>query len=117
MAVRRAGRDASCPRSPPSAATARVKAGFFGMTDYDPTTWPRQPVGAVRLWDSGVTWREIETAPGVFDFSRLDAQVATARRQGRRRAASCSARRRGSTPPGRTRGVLRTLPARRRRRR
>ena len=52
------------------------------MTDFDPSTWPQAPVGAVRLWDSGVTWREIETIPGVFDFSRLDAQVDTARANG-----------------------------------
>ena len=67
------------PATSASAATARIPAGFFGMTDHDPTSWPTQPVGAVRLWDTGVTWRDIETSNGVFDFSRLDAQVAAAR--------------------------------------
>ena len=55
---------------------------MFGMTDFDPSTFPQAPVGAVRLWDSGVTWREIETSPGVFDFSRLDVAVSTARNRG-----------------------------------
>src|SRR6476646_9139273 len=67
------------PATSASAATARVPAGFFGMTDHDPTSWPAQPVGAVRLWDTGVTWRDIERSNGVFDFTRLDAQVASAR--------------------------------------
>ena len=67
------------PATSASAATARIPAGFFGMTDHDPTSWPAQPVGAVRLWDTGVTWRDIERSNGVFDFTRLDAQVASAR--------------------------------------
>ncbi len=66
------------------AATPRVKSAFFGMTDNDPTSWPTEPVGAVRLWDTGTTWRDIETSQGVFDFSRLDAQVAAARSHGAR---------------------------------
>jgi hypothetical protein len=63
------------------AARARgvvVPASFFGMHDTDPTTWPTAPVGAVRLWDTGVTWKDIETSPGVYDWARLDAQVAAA---------------------------------------
>ncbi len=34
------------------------------MHDGDAVSFPAAPVGAVRLWDSGVSWREIETAPG-----------------------------------------------------
>lgn len=29
----------------------------------------------VRLWDCGVTWKDIHLAPGVFDWTRLDALV------------------------------------------
>ena len=47
------------------------------MHDHDPLSWPDAPVGSLRAWDAGVTWREIETAPGAFDFSRLDAIVET----------------------------------------
>jgi hypothetical protein len=54
------------------------------MTSHNPESWPEAPVGAIRLWDSGVTWRQIEVQKGVFDFSRLDAQVAAARREGAR---------------------------------
>jgi hypothetical protein len=64
-----------------AAASARrhVNRSFFGVHDSQPSSWPTAPVGAVRLWDSGVSWREIETADGVFDFSRLDTEVDSAR--------------------------------------
>ena len=70
------------PASPAGAATARVQGTFFGMTDNDPATWPDAPVGAIRIWDAGSSWREIERTPGRYDFTRLDAQVDTARRNG-----------------------------------
>ncbi len=73
------------PAAPAQAAThQRVKASFFGMHDGDPVTWPQTSIGEIRLWDSGVSWREIETANGVYDFTRLDAQVAAARAHGSR---------------------------------
>lgn len=70
------------PADPASAATNRITSRNLGMTDSEPVTWPTERVGAIRLWDSGVTWRQIETSPGVFDFSRLDAQVDAARARG-----------------------------------
>ena len=71
------------PAAPAEAAAGqRVKASFFGMHDGDPTSWPAAPVGNIRLWDSGVSWREIETADGVYDFTRLDAQIDTAKANG-----------------------------------
>jgi hypothetical protein len=72
------------PATTASAATLRVNSGFFGMTDNDPTSWPSQPVGAVRLWDTGTTWRDIETSNGVYNFAKLDAQVSEARAHGAR---------------------------------
>ena len=32
-------------------------------------------LGSLRLWDAGVTWSDIETSPGVYDWSRLDSYV------------------------------------------
>jgi hypothetical protein len=54
---------------------------FFGMHDADPVgeSWPQAPVGALRVWDSGVVWSQVETAPGSYDFTRLDSIVETAR--------------------------------------
>lgn len=72
------------PAQPADAATQRITKGFFGMTDLNPESWPGAPIGGLRLWDSGVTWRQIETSRGVFDFSRLDSQVAQSRSHGAR---------------------------------
>ena len=53
-----------------------IESTFFGSHDHDPVaSWPDGPVGSLRAWDAGVTWREIETAPGQYDFGRLDAMV------------------------------------------
>ena len=72
------------PAAPAAAATPRVRPNMFGVHDGSPASWPKAPVGAIRLWDSGVSWREIETSPGTYDFRRLDAQVNTARAHGAR---------------------------------
>jgi hypothetical protein len=72
------------PAAPASAASQRINRQFFGMHDGNPTSWPGAPVGSLRLWDSGVSWREIETKKGYYDFSRLDAIVDTARARGAR---------------------------------
>ena len=70
------------PAAPAAAATPRIPGSFFGMHDGDTVSYPTAPVGAVRLWDSGVSWRDIETAPGRYDFTRVDAQVNAARAHG-----------------------------------
>jgi hypothetical protein len=38
--------------------------------------------GAIRLWDSGVSWREIEPEPGAIDWTALDAAVERAESTG-----------------------------------
>ncbi len=43
-----------------------------------PPTLPS--VGAVRLWDAGVTWRQVETKDNVYDWTKLDAAVNNARK-------------------------------------
>ena len=57
---------------------SRVSPNFFGVHDPTPTGlngWPQAPVGTIRLWDAGVTWRDIEKTRGVYDFTKLDATV------------------------------------------
>ena len=74
----------------PGAADARAKprppitSGFFGVHHQGlhadgPIGWPQAPVGSVRMWDNRVSWREVEVAPGVFDWTLIDAQMAKAR--------------------------------------
>lgn len=40
------------------------------------------PVGAVRLWDGGTSWGQVEVRRGKFDWSALDKSVETARSHG-----------------------------------
>lgn len=69
------------PPAPPAAVPAPVYSiapTFFGVHDASPTGvngWPQTTIGSIRLWDAGVTWREIEKTPGKFDFTRLDAII------------------------------------------
>ena len=63
-----------------SAAKAPIGPGLFGLHVHDLVgNYPTVPFGTVRLWDAGVAWRDLERAPGKWDFSKLDAQVARAR--------------------------------------
>jgi hypothetical protein len=66
-----------------SPAVTTIEPTFFGVHDHEPvvagpTGWPDGPVGSLRAWDAGVTWKEIELSPGTYEFSRLDAMVANA---------------------------------------
>ncbi|HEX4699563.1 MAG TPA: hypothetical protein VH857_09420 [Actinomycetes bacterium] len=76
------------PAGPASAAAQPViTASYFGshlqgLAGDGPAAFPQGPVGSLRLWDDGVSWREIETAPGVFDWTVLDAEMAKAREHG-----------------------------------
>ena len=68
-----------------AAAKPTVPAELFGqhvasIASGKPATLTR--VGAIRLWDSGIQWREVETAKGVYNWGRLDAAVSNARALG-----------------------------------
>ncbi|MGK2899625.1 MAG: hypothetical protein ACSLE9_13220 [Burkholderiaceae bacterium] len=74
-------------RSPPRV----VGADYFGTHFHrlgraergaPATRWPAGMIGALRLWDSGTRWADIEPADGRFDFARLDLHVALAEAQG-----------------------------------
>jgi hypothetical protein len=58
--------------------TDPVKSSLFGLTA--PVDWvsPEVLTGSLRLWDVGVSWKEIETSKGVYDWSKLSATVARA---------------------------------------
>jgi polysaccharide biosynthesis protein PslG len=68
-----------------AAAPAPITAAFFGthhaaLGKAEPRGWPQASVGSIRLWDNGVAWNQVEMAPGSYDWTRLDALVAQARR-------------------------------------
>jgi hypothetical protein len=58
--------------------TAPVSASQFGLIA--PVDWgtPGVPTGYLRLWDSTVSWRDIEVSKGTYDWSKLDATVGMA---------------------------------------
>ena len=66
------------PATPASAAKIKVDRRLFGVHDSGLASLSSGVVGSIRLWDAGVTWREIERSPGAYDFTRLDAIVRTA---------------------------------------
>ena len=68
------------PTSPGSSASGPIRSTFFGMHDGRVTLGvvPPAPVGALRFWDSGTNWRDLEPARGQFAWGGLDTAVAAA---------------------------------------
>lgn len=62
----------------------KIGPAFFGMHDrrISGGVLTDLPIGSARLWDSGTSWRQLETRKGRFDFTTLDAAVNTARSTG-----------------------------------
>ncbi|NHC14076.1 GH39 family glycosyl hydrolase [Motilibacter deserti] len=69
---------------PASAATVTVPKAYFGMhqSSVSSGVFPGAPVGAVRLWDVGAQWRDVEPSRGTWDFTKLDRAVTTSRAKG-----------------------------------
>lgn len=63
-------------------ADAGFSASYFGMNISSPhqIAWPSVPFGTLRLWDSDVTWLQLEPQRGVWQFSRLDAMISVAQK-------------------------------------
>jgi len=69
-----------------------LQASFFGThlhrlhADPDrlaqPTPWPQDAVGALRLWDSTTRWADLQPQRGRWNFERMDAYVAEATDRG-----------------------------------
>jgi len=64
------------------ADSVRPPRAYFGMHDGSTQAYDTLSYGSLRLWDAGVTWPDIETSPGVYDWSRLDALVSAAQEHG-----------------------------------
>jgi hypothetical protein len=73
-----------------NAATGKstIKQSFFGADFNGTEVWPPTDgqhqvatLGALRLWDDGVKWGQINTASGVYNWSKLDNWIAKAQAQ------------------------------------
>jgi hypothetical protein len=73
---------ASAPVSPTPQSLTGANADLFGMHIHRigaGTPWPNVAfIPAWRLWDAGVSWRELEPSRGIFTFTLLDQYVSTA---------------------------------------
>lgn len=77
------------PSGEPSASPStgmRVTDTFFGMHDgrVSQGVITDAPIGALRLWDSGTSWLDIETSPGNYTWDAVDTAVSTSRSVGAR---------------------------------
>jgi hypothetical protein len=76
------------PAGPAAAATQPVITSSFFGTHFQglhadgPIGFPQATVGSIRMWDNYVSWRELEVAPGVFDWTLIDKEMAKARAHG-----------------------------------
>ena len=68
-----------------AASTSSIRRDYFGMTwqsSSDP--WPAASFGTIRSWDfnylgqTGISWQEIETARGTYNWTALDYWIANA---------------------------------------
>lgn len=68
------------PNTPPPPPGKKVKTEFWGMHTSASTLepWPSVSFATQRLWDSypGISWADINTADGVYDWTNLDAHLA-----------------------------------------
>ncbi|MFM8352132.1 MAG: hypothetical protein ACKN9D_13835 [Actinomycetales bacterium] len=74
------------PTTDGSDATGRVVgANLFGLLA--PPAWnstPNVPYATLRLWDSGVLWKDVQPSPDKFTWAPLDHAVRTAESQGKK---------------------------------
>lgn len=69
----------------PQAPADTLNADLFGMHVHGMARggdWPGIEFGYLRLWDSGVLWRDLEPAKGEWKFALLDRYVGEAQKHG-----------------------------------
>ena len=85
---RNCGCGAARTPGPKSKYKKKIQPSLFGMHVHelsDPSPQVHQKFGAIRIWDNGVRWDEVNTAPGVYDWTLLDQVVANAEATGAQR--------------------------------
>jgi hypothetical protein len=81
MSLSRSQTSAVNPSATPVNSSASLPRTFFSMNwshFITLSTWPSVPIGSIRLWDNYVSWEEIETAPGRYNWTNLDTWLGAA---------------------------------------
>lgn len=70
--------------SAPAAEANGVPASLIGMhiEGAEAGAWASAPFGALRLWDNGTAWSQIELEPGVFKWDNLEGVLENAEAKG-----------------------------------
>ena len=76
------------PQPQNSATSKTIKEFFFGADFNGSEVWPPTDgqhriatLSAIRLWDDGVKWGQINTSKGVYDWASLDSWISRAQSQ------------------------------------
>ena len=66
------------------APTTGVQPSLVGMhvEGAEAGAWPSAPFGALRLWDNGTAWSQIELEPGVYKWDNLEGILENAQSKG-----------------------------------
>ncbi len=72
------------PASPAAPSVPGIPASLVGMQveGVEVEAWPSAPFGALRLWDNGTAWSQIELAKGEFKWDNLEGALANAESKG-----------------------------------
>jgi hypothetical protein len=69
------GAPTSCRNVKRFRAMVLAASPLFGFSEDATARWPTVTYGMQRFWDSPLQWPAINTAPGFFEFSGLDADL------------------------------------------
>jgi Glycosyl hydrolases family 39 len=73
-----AGAGPSAVLNPPKTPIPITYFGLHMHRAVTKTEWPSVPFGSWRLWDTHVTWQDLEPARGQWNFAQLDKEIALA---------------------------------------
>jgi len=78
------GGETAAPEEPAAPAVPGLPASLVGMhiEGLEGGAWASAPFGALRLWDNGTAWSQIELEPGVYKWDNLEGALENAESKG-----------------------------------
>ena len=79
-----AGGDAAAPSESSAPSNPGLPSSLIGMhiEGVEGGAWASAPFGALRLWDNGTAWSQIELEPGVYKWDNLEGALENAQSKG-----------------------------------